>query len=108
MRREPWRNCRRPTQLKPDQTDLAMAYFQALAANKQIDEAEKLALSVIDKHPTFAPMYDALYLYYMNAQEADPGRRHLEAKGGEQSAAVQLPGATGGILSVHAAARRIR
>src|SRR6185369_2603828 len=47
--------------VKPDQTDLSMVYVQALAANKQLDEAEKLALSVIDKHPTFAPMYDMVY-----------------------------------------------
>jgi len=66
--------------LKPDQTDLAMAYVQALVANKQLDEAEKLALSVIDKHPTFAPMYDALYLYYMNAKKLTEAEGILKRK----------------------------
>ena len=66
--------------LKPDQTELSMAYVQALAANKQFDEAEKLALSVIDKHPTFAPMYDALYLYYMNAQKLTQAEGILKRK----------------------------
>ncbi|MDP8990318.1 MAG: tetratricopeptide repeat protein, partial [Acidobacteriota bacterium] len=52
-------------QIKPDETDLALAYFQALAANKQTDEAEKLALAMIDKHKNFAPMYDMLYVHYI-------------------------------------------
>jgi len=66
--------------VKPDQTDLSMVYVQALAANKQLDEAEKLALSVIDKHPTFAPMYDMVYLYYINAKKAPQAEGILKRK----------------------------
>lgn len=55
--------------IKPDETDLAMAYFQALVANKQGDQAEKLGLNVIAKHKNFAPIYDVLYYYYTNAKK---------------------------------------
>ncbi len=82
------------TLAKPDQTDVAMAYFQALAANKQTDEAEKLALNVLDKHPTFAPMYDALYVYYMNAkkpaQAEDVLKRKVDNNRGKANFRVQL------------------
>ncbi len=82
------------TLAKPDQTDVAMAYFQALAANKQTDEAEKLALNVLDKHPTFAPMYDALYVYYMNAKKPAQGedvlKRKVENNRGKANFRVQL------------------
>ena len=82
------------TRVKPDQTDLAMAYFQALAANKQTDEAEKLALDVVDKHPTFAPMYDALYMYYMNGKKTAQAegilKRKVEKNAGKANFRVQL------------------
>jgi tetratricopeptide (TPR) repeat protein len=55
--------------IKPDGVDLSLAYFQALVANKQSDEAEKLGLRVLDKQKTYAPMYDVMYLYYMNAKK---------------------------------------
>jgi tetratricopeptide (TPR) repeat protein len=66
--------------IKPDETDLAMAYFQALAANKQTDEAEKLALSVIDKHKNFAPMYDVLYFHYMSDKKIAEAESILKRK----------------------------
>ena len=46
--------------VKPGQTGLSLAYFQALVSNKKNAEAETLALSVLDKNKTFAPMYDML------------------------------------------------
>ena len=67
-------------QIKPDETDLAMAYFQALAANKQTDEAEKLALSVIDKHKNFAPMYDVLYFHYMTDKKVADAENIMKRK----------------------------
>ena len=67
-------------QLKPDETDLALAYFQALAANKQTDDAEKLALAVIDKHKNFAPMYDALYFRYMTDKKVAEAENVMKRK----------------------------
>ncbi len=67
-------------QIKPDETDLALAYFQALATNKQIDEAEKLGLSVIDKHKNFAPMYDVLYVHYMTDKKAAEAENIMKRK----------------------------
>lgn len=67
-------------QIKPDETDLALAYFQALAANKQTDEAEKLGLTVIDKHKNFAPMYDVLYIHYMTDKKAAEAENVLKRK----------------------------
>src|SRR5665213_177850 len=52
------------TRAKPGQTDLTLAYFQALLSNQQAPEAEKMGLAVIDKNKNFAPMYDVLYVYY--------------------------------------------
>ena len=65
---------------RPDDTDLSLVYFQALVANHQPKEAEKLGLDVIEKHKTFAPMYDMLYLYYMNAKQSDDGESILKRK----------------------------
>src|SRR5205085_4888711 len=65
---------------KPDQTDLALAYFQALMSNKQEADAEKLALSVIDKNKTFAPIYDLLYLSYMQQGQQGKAEQILQRK----------------------------
>ena len=50
--------------IKPGQISISLAHFQALSANNQHAEAEKLARAVIAKEKTFAPMYDALYVEY--------------------------------------------
>ena len=68
------------TRAKPGQTDLALAYFQALLANQQAPEAEKMALAVIDKNKTFAPMYDMLYVYYMQTKRVPEAERMLQRK----------------------------
>jgi tetratricopeptide (TPR) repeat protein len=66
--------------IKPDQTGLSMAYFQALIANQQAPEAEKLGLAVIDKNKTFAPMYDMMYVYYMQGKRVQDAERILQRK----------------------------
>ena len=68
------------TRAKPDQTDLSLAYFQALIANQQAPEAEKMGLAMIEKNKTFGPMYDALYLYYMQTKRIPEGERILQRK----------------------------
>ena len=65
---------------KPGQTDLALAYFQALESNKQSADAEKLALSVIENNKTFSPMYDQLYLTYMRQDQRDKAEQVLKQK----------------------------
>jgi len=68
------------TRAKPGQTDLSLAYFQALLSNQQAPEAEKMGLAVIEKNKTFAPMYDLLYVYYMRAQRVPDAERILQRK----------------------------
>jgi tetratricopeptide (TPR) repeat protein len=65
---------------KPDQTDLSLAYFQALVADGRVPEAEKLALGVIEKNKTFTPMYDLLYLNYMQQKEPADAEQILKRK----------------------------
>src|ERR1019366_8316329 len=56
------------TRARPGQADLSLAYFQALLSNHQAPEAEKMGLAVIDRNKNFAPMYDVLYVYYMQTK----------------------------------------
>jgi tetratricopeptide (TPR) repeat protein len=65
---------------KPDQTDLSMAYFRALLFNQQAAEAEKMGLAEIDKNKAFAPMYDLLYVYYMQSKRVPDAERILQRK----------------------------
>src|SRR5262249_49159805 len=51
--------------VKPGQSDLGLAYFQALTANDQFPQAEKVAREIIAKDKTYAPIYDVLYITYM-------------------------------------------
>jgi tetratricopeptide (TPR) repeat protein len=68
------------TRVKPDQTDLSLAYFQALVSDKQNAEAEKFGLSIIAKNKTFSPMYDMLYLSYMQQQQPAEAEQILKRK----------------------------
>jgi tetratricopeptide (TPR) repeat protein len=65
---------------RQDDTDVSLAYFQALLANKQPAEAEKLGLDVVEKHKSFGPMYDMLYLYYMSTKEPPKAENILKLK----------------------------
>ena len=65
---------------KPGQTDLALTYFQALTANKQSADAETMALSVIEKNKAFSPMYDLLYLSYMQQGQQAKAEQVLKKK----------------------------
>lgn len=68
------------TRANPNENSLSLAYFQALAANHQPAEAEKLGLSVIEKNKNFSPMYDALYLFYMDAKQISQAEEVLKRK----------------------------
>ncbi|HEX5431537.1 MAG TPA: tetratricopeptide repeat protein, partial [Bryobacteraceae bacterium] len=55
-------------------------YFQALAANNQFPEAEKLAMGLIERNKTYAPIYDLLYLAYTRQNRLDDGEKILKLK----------------------------
>src|SRR5579863_7241722 len=79
------------SRIKPDQVNLSLAYFQALSANNQHAEAEKLARGVIAKDKTFAPMYDALYVEFQRLDkpsEAEGVMRQKVENNPNQSAYV--------------------
>ena len=67
-------------QANPLQPDLVVSYFQALAINKQFPDAEKLAGQLIEKQPSYAPIYDLLYLYYSRDRRMEDGERVLRLK----------------------------
>jgi len=80
--------------IKPDQIGISLAYFQALSANNQHAEAEKLARDVITKDKTFAPMYDALYVEYQRLNKPSEAegvlRQKVENNPKQSSYALQL------------------
>ena len=63
---------------KPDQPDLLLSLVQALFQDGQNDAAEKYAKEVIEKHKSYGPMYDALYLYYVRSNRPDLGEELLK------------------------------
>ena len=65
---------------KPYQTDLALAYFQALVSSGRPAEAEKLAREMIDREKAFSPMYDVLYLYYLQQKKTQDAEGVLKRK----------------------------
>jgi tetratricopeptide (TPR) repeat protein len=67
-------------QIKPYQQDLVLIYTQTLVANKQPEEAEKLAYEMIDKNPKALPLYDALVLLYGRQNRPADMERVLKSK----------------------------
>jgi tetratricopeptide (TPR) repeat protein len=67
-------------QLKPNSSDVVLAYFEALVRNNQKDVGEKLVRDLIDHEKTFSPAYDALYFQYMRDRQFDDGERILKLK----------------------------
>ena len=66
--------------VNPLQSNLVVGYFQALVANKQFPEAEKLARDLIDKDKSFAPVYDLLYLHYVRQSNLEQAEQVLKLK----------------------------
>jgi tetratricopeptide (TPR) repeat protein len=65
---------------RPFQPDVVLAYFQALIANNQAAEGEKLALELLQKEKTYSPVYDLLYLQYAKEGRLDDGEKLLKLK----------------------------
>ncbi len=66
--------------IQPNQPDVVLTYFQALVANKQSPEAEKLALGFLQKEKTYGAMYDLLYLEYTKEHRLEDGEKLLRMK----------------------------
>jgi len=67
-------------QIKPNQPDVVLAYFEALARNDQKDAGEKMLLDFINQQKTFAAAYDRLYYQYMVDKQFDDAERILKLK----------------------------
>jgi tetratricopeptide (TPR) repeat protein len=69
-------------EIKPDQQDVVITYFQALVQNDQFADAEKLAHEMMAKQPNYAPIYDILYLQFMRLKRPDDAEKILILKSG--------------------------
>ncbi len=67
-------------QAKPNQPDVVMAYFEALARDNQEPAAEKLARDFISQQKTYGPIYDRLYIQYMTEKRLDDAEKILKLK----------------------------
>ncbi|HEY2842172.1 MAG TPA: tetratricopeptide repeat protein [Bryobacteraceae bacterium] len=71
---------RTANQIKPNQTEVVLAYYEALVRNNQEPAAEKLARDFIAQEKTVAPIYDRLYIQYMNEKRPDDAEKILKLK----------------------------
>ena len=67
-------------QLKPNQSDVVLAYFEALVRDNQKAAAEKLVRDFINQQKTFGATYDRLYVQYMIDKRLDDAERDPEAE----------------------------
>src|SRR5579862_1736014 len=65
---------------RPYQTDLVLAYTNALMVDNEGPEAEKLARGLIEREKTFSPIYDLLYLLYARENRLDDAEQLLRLK----------------------------
>ncbi|MEO7143336.1 MAG: tetratricopeptide repeat protein [Bryobacteraceae bacterium] len=66
--------------VKAFQPDLTLALVQALIADNRFPEAEQLARQTIARQKTYAPLYDALYVYYIKHNQAADAEKILLEK----------------------------
>ena len=66
--------------IRPDQPNLQLALADALARDNLPEEAEQLALTIIEKHKSFGPAYDFLQLQYLLRRRPDDAERILVLK----------------------------
>ncbi|MEO8026592.1 MAG: tetratricopeptide repeat protein, partial [Bryobacteraceae bacterium] len=71
---------RAANKLKPLQQDVVVVLFQALVANKQNEEAEKLARDMISSAKQFGPMYDLLYFMFLRENRLDDAEKIMKLK----------------------------
>jgi len=68
------------SRIKPYQSDVVLAYYEALVRDNQEAAAEKMAREFIGKEKTFAPIYDRLYVQYMNTKRLPDADAILKLK----------------------------
>jgi len=65
---------------KPMQPDLVLGLSQALFQDDRFQEGEKLGLELIRKEPSYAGMYEALYLQYLGANRPQDAENILKTR----------------------------
>ena len=65
---------------KPGQPELVSALVQALMDDDQGEFAEKVAQDLIEKQKSYGPIYDTLYLYYLQNGQVELGEELLRKK----------------------------
>jgi tetratricopeptide (TPR) repeat protein len=66
--------------IKPGDEALQLAYFSALVQNGQFPQAEQLARALIDRKKDYAPIYDLLYVQYIQRQQPAEAEALLKQK----------------------------
>lgn len=71
---------RRAHEIKPFQPQIVLALVQAMLADAQAAEAEKLAKDLIARQKTFGPVYDLLLQHYLVGNRLEDAEEILKAK----------------------------
>jgi len=66
--------------VKPDQPEVTVPLVDTLVKNKQVAEAEKIALAQVEKKKDFLPFYDLLYAMYMRDRRIEDGEKMIRRK----------------------------
>ena len=67
-------------EVKPLEPNVVLPLAQALFANGKTEEAEKLARALIEKHKSFGPIYDLLYVEYTRRARPQDAEQILTEK----------------------------
>jgi tetratricopeptide (TPR) repeat protein len=66
--------------VKPDQPEVTVPLVDTLMKNKQVPEAEKIALGQIERKKDFVPFYDLLYALYIRDKRIDEAEKMIQRK----------------------------
>ncbi len=66
--------------VKPNQPELIYSLVRVLYADKQPEEAERIAKDLISKHKDFGPIYDQLYMVYATTNRPADAEEILKEK----------------------------
>src|SRR5580704_1417189 len=66
--------------VSPFQPELVLTLVRTLLDDRQYDAAETFAKELIEKQKGYGPIYDILYLYYVNSNHLDSGEELLKQK----------------------------
>jgi tetratricopeptide (TPR) repeat protein len=71
---------READRIKPMQPNVVLPLVRSLFEADQREEAERLALQLIDREKTFGPIYDVLYTFYAKQNRTPDAERLLQRK----------------------------